>query len=577
MMKKLLLASFSIFITFNLAITSYAVDYIDPDESFATPNDWRTGQHNILFADQATGELASMLVNPARISNSKQNPTCTSLLDEKCGQSLLDFSAIIPMCATSADVNCVESLLARREDGTELPAKFDRYFPLKAQNAYEGSPANRLPTGATSPLLSIPGAEHKGGFSYLVTVYMTGTAGVGFDSALNSFSARITPVQLQSAPRITGSCGVVDCPDAGWAFNEKTPEQGWRRQAPGFDGVHSCAATSVKEGLCAQRFGFPDNLRFLLKVRMNNAPTGWMHGRIADPLIEISESAGVTSISIDAAPVRVPIVYKSNLWSQLPVDIQSAYSLTTGHFLRGFSGGFSRIDGGVDQSDPSKRNWTSNPSPSGEGGLEELKLWLPFVNDKATATPSSWSVRTLDANEAAGSNTCFKSGSVLTGIVTTNSTQYAAGPPLFDKSEGSLVYKVAAPHYDSKDSVFKGRYSLVMRSDVARCVYGFSKAPIKAELSIVSSDGSPQIATVVVGESNGWLRLRADNFEFSAPVIKAKLSQEAPAPVVTPTPELTTQAAPAKKKSTITCVKGKTSKKITALSPKCPTGFKKKG
>ena len=572
-MKKVLLVIFALLLSFNLTAVSFAEDLIDPEESFATPNDWKTGQHTILFADQATGELASMLVNPNLTRDATKNPTCTSLIDEKCSQGTLSFSAIIPFCEANSDVNCVESLLARKEDGTELTGKFDRYFPSRAQNAYAGSPANRLPTGATSSLLNIPGAEHKGGTLYLVTVYMTGRTGVGVESTLNSFSARVTPVQLQSAPRITGSCGVANCPDAGWAFNEKTPEQGWRPQAPGFDGVHSCAATSVKEALCAQRFGFPDNLRFVLKVRINNAPTGWMHGRMADPLIEISESAGVTSISIDAAPVRVPVVYKSNFWSELPPEIQSAYSSTTGYFLRGFSSGFTRIDGGVDQSDPLKRNWTSNPSPSGAGGLEELKLWLPFIMDKATATPSSWSVRTLDSQEAAGSNACFKSGSVLTGIVTTNSTQYAAGPPEFDTNEGSLVYKVAAPHFDSKGGVFKGRYSLVMRSDVARCVYGFSKAPIKAELSIVSSDGTPQIATVVIGESNGWLRLRADNFEFSSPVIKAKLSQVAPAP--TPTPEATVSAVA--KKVTITCVKSKVTKKVSAVNPKCPAGYKKKG
>ena len=47
--------------------------------------------------------------------------------------------------------------------------------------------------------------------------------------------------------------------------------------------------------------------------------------------------------------------------------------------------------------------------------------------------------------------------------------------------------------------------------------------------------------------------------------VAAALAKEAEAKVVI-----------AKKKSTITCVKGKTSKKITAVSPKCPTGYKKK-
>jgi hypothetical protein len=45
--------------------------------------------------------------------------------------------------------------------------------------------------------------------------------------------------------------------------------------------------------------------------------------------------------------------------------------------------------------------------------------------------------------------------------------------------------------------------------------------------------------------------------------------QEAPVAVVTAKPV-------AMKKSSITCVKGKISKKVTAIKPKCPTGYKKK-
>jgi hypothetical protein len=112
-----------------------------------------------------------------------------------------------------------------------------------------------------------------------------------------------------------------------------------------------------------------------------------------------------------------------------------------------------------------------------------------------------------------------------------------------------------------------------MRSDVARCIYGFSKAPISATLEITSSDGTPQIATTIIGEKNGWVYLRAKNFGFSDPIIKAKLSQE-PEVVVTPTPTPTIK--PAAKRTTITCIKGKTSKKVTAVKPKCPSGFKKK-
>jgi hypothetical protein len=209
-------------------------------------------------------------------------------------------------------------------------------------------------------------------------------------------------------------------------------------------------------------------------------------------------------------------------------------------------------------------------------GMDQLKLWLPYVDDKATALPSFWSVRTLSGNEMTGASKCFSDDSKITGIVTTNSTQYSAGPPAFNKSEGTLDYKVASPHFGTTGDVFKGSYDLVMRSEVARCVYGFSKAPIQATLAITSADGSPQLATTLIGERNNWLYLSAKNFEFSAPTITAKLSQEAPAPVVTPTPEATIAPVVPKKK-TITCVKGKTTKKITSTNPKCPSGYKKKG
>ena len=80
-----------------------------------------------------------------------------------------------------------------------------------------------------------------------------------------------------------------------------------------------------------------------------------------------------------------------------------------------------------------------------------------------------------------------------------------------------------------------------------------------------------------MNEKNGWLYLSANGFTYSAPTVRVKLTQEAEKPVVAPTPIATPAAKPAvAKKTTITCVKGKTSKKVTAVKPVCPIGFKKK-
>jgi hypothetical protein len=282
--------------------------------------------------------------------------------------------------------------------------------------------------------------------------------------------------------------------------------------------------------------------------------------------------------------MAVPVVYKMYQYPELPAALKSQYDVRTGgyindpNFIRNPTG---FVQGGrtSESTDPLQRNVMYVPTASSPEGMEQLKLWLPYVEDKATALLSYWSARSLEGNEMEGANSCFKDTNSVTGIVTTNSTQYSAGPPSFNKSEGTLNYQVAAPHYATDKSEFKGTYDLVIRSDVARCIYGFSKAPINATISITSSDGTPQIATTVIGEKNGWVYLRAKNFGFSSPVITAKLSQEAEV-IVTPSPTATPTASasanPVIKAVTITCIKGKMVKKVTAAKPKCPAGYKKK-
>lgn len=143
-------------------------------------------------------------------------------------------------------------------------------------------------------------------------------------------------------------------------------------------------------------------------------------------------------------------------------------------------------------------------------------------------------------------------------MVTTNSNAYIAGPPSFN--DGVLSYKVSSPHYDSKNEIQVGTYDLAIRSDIARCIYGFTSAPIQASVSIIYDDGQTKSATTVVSEKNNWLRLSAKGFTYSSPTVKVSL----------------TQAGSKQAKVTVTCVKGKTTKKVSAVNPKCPTGYKKK-
>jgi hypothetical protein len=229
------------------------------------------------------------------------------------------------------------------------------------------------------------------------------------------------------------------------------------------------------------------------------------------------------------------------------------------------------------ESNGNLRNVQDYATPFGDRALQLISTFTSAAADKSVAVPSAWNIRSLTTTEMSKANGCFSEGSGVKGIVTTNSTTYSEGPPTF--KDGMLNYKVASAHLNPDGTEFKGTYNLVMRSDVARCLYKFSSAPLSASIEVVSDSGQTSVATTVFGERKGWVELAAYNFGFSAPTVRVKLSQEVevvvtPSPSPTPTPSAS--AKPAVKTATITCVKGKTSKKVTAVKPKCPAGFKKK-
>ena len=192
------------------------------------------------------------------------------------------------------------------------------------------------------------------------------------------------------------------------------------------------------------------------------------------------------------------------------------------------------------------------------------------VGDKTTEQTTYWSVASTTWTSQ---NKCLADSKRVLGIVTTNAMGYDGTAPKFE--EGTLNYRVTGLHFgpDGKTPNL-GTYDLLLRSDAARCLYGFSNAPISASVSITSDDGAQNVATTVVSEKDGWLKLQAAGFTFSEKTIRLKLDQAKQEEAVTPTPAATPSAAA--KKVSITCVKGKTVRKVTAVKPKCPAGFKKR-
>lgn len=146
----------------------------------------------------------------------------------------------------------------------------------------------------------------------------------------------------------------------------------------------------------------------------------------------------------------------------------------------------------------------------------------------------------------------------------------------FDRDSQQIVVKVGNVHFDEFGNEIQGWMELKIKGNRARDWWGIDPAIAAgyAKVEISYQDGTTKIATVSAkyDSKNDWINLRAYGFTYSSPQLA--ISFKGPEQAVKQPVQATKTVAP--KKSTITCVKGKTSKKVTGAPPKCPTGFKKK-
>ena len=169
--------------------------------------------------------------------------------------------------------------------------------------------------------------------------------------------------------------------------------------------------------------------------------------------------------------------------------------------------------------------------------------------------------------------------------VTTNAIYQEV--PKWNPDTESIDLKLFASHLKVNGSLNRGFYELRISEGLAKCFWGInvsSKTRASVTISYPGSDKEAAVETVVTSFKDGIFQVRATNFTFSSPTIKAKILQQTstsdPSASGNDTNSGKNQLPIAKKssnsKKTITCVKGKTTKKVTAVKPKCPEGYKKK-
>ena len=148
----------------------------------------------------------------------------------------------------------------------------------------------------------------------------------------------------------------------------------------------------------------------------------------------------------------------------------------------------------------------------------------------------------------------------------------AAGTPYWDKASDSLNFGVIAPHLKVNGEQNTGFFTLWAPEEFIKCRWPESTliGAAKVTVEVLNPDGTQQVAVTSVRQANKTLYFSASGFHYSSPTIRVKAEKSA----ATPTPSATPTTVV--KKRTITCTKGKSSKKVTAVNPKCPSGWKKK-
>jgi hypothetical protein len=153
----------------------------------------------------------------------------------------------------------------------------------------------------------------------------------------------------------------------------------------------------------------------------------------------------------------------------------------------------------------------------------------------------------------------------------------SAGTPFWDKASDSLNFGILAPHLKPNGDQNTGFFILWAPEEFIKCRWPENTliGAARITIEVLNPDGTQQIAVTSVKQANKTLYFSAAGFHYSSPTIRVKAVKDTVEnkPLETSTVQIKPTAA---LKKTITCIKGKARKKITAVNPKCAAGWKKK-
>ncbi len=485
---------------------------------------------------------------------------CTTASDPACQPTAVpngQFRSLAGFyrCLSDTDFNCISSLTVTLADGSQVDATFDRHFPDVPMTPASDSPLLSYPKSGPPTLWSY----ESGGVKRLL--YLQGvierswmSRNGRWDGPAASLNFAVLPVELKTGVRNAIKPSLREV-----SFTAPDGRSGSRIEFSTGDvrtaGDECPGTVAVDTDSCLIAVDFPEGERYRVSFNVTKDMSFFLNGRIDAPIVFTEDLGAGKRLVVEGAPATLFAVSGS-----IPKRVMTEKTVAAVKNAREDFG----------------RELSFAPSdlpPMGTEYPDLLSEVLPYFGDRTTFNLKAWTLRS-SSNLGRFSQACYeKSRGEILGIVSTNATAFIGDPPTLDPKTNTLGYKVAAPHYGVDGKTLNiGRYFMNMNSAFTQCILGVEKVPDEVTIGISYGIGEDLVSTVSVKQDKDWLRLQADNFTFSAPEIKVTF------PKPTTSQNLGTSSAGSnvtKKSKAITCIKGKKSKVITAVNPKCPTSWKR--
>ena len=345
--------------------------------------------------------------------------------------------------------------------------------------------------------------------------------------ALSQFSVEVAPIIYAGSPNSKFTSYWYGTP-----YQRYPGTENWPNTSPMWStGVQpGDLAMWSEDGRQALKANIPEGLRIRVSIKLPKSVPNWFFGQVQKVSVQSNVGIDSTIITVEAEPASIQ-----------QIAFESVKATTTDLITK----------------ETRFTNWLVRAGDS--GSISKFLDLLPADFNHSLANENVWRFGSNTWAASPKLSGCLKAVPGFGGMVSSNAPLFDSAVPTFQ--DGFFDFKVAGLHYAADNRTLNlGTYDLVIPTQLAKCLYGFGNAPIGATISVLGESDSSNIATTTMSQKNDVMTFAARGFTFSSPTIRVKLTQ-----------------APVKLKPiTITCAKGKTTKKVTATNPKCPSGFKKR-